>query len=379
MGNRKRLQTLVEEIRRSGIEVHFAGIDISAEEKAASLPLVDAWVHDFRSRRPEDARWPRKSGPLAWLQGELAWRLRIGGPCGNHARADSFIPDEWMREAQDLQARESYDNVMVLYAYRSRLLEAFPDPCHRILETQEIFTDRARKLRRAGVGNIWFSCGREEERRALLRSHTILAIQPHEAAYFRELVGDRRKVHTVAHFSPIRPLPPPARARIGYVASNNPLNIAGIDWFLRLVWPRVLHACPDASIEVIGDAGATFQNAKGVVLKGRVPSIEAAYQDFLFTINPMPTGTGLKIKTVESLAYGRPVVATTAAAEGLEGFAALGLLVADSPQAFAEEVISLWRNPEQAIRLGAAAAASMMDYAAASRSELHQAMKGEAS
>ena len=374
MGNRKRLQTLVEEIRRSGFEVHFAGIDISPEEKTASTSMVDAWVHDFRSRRPEDTRWPRKSGALQWVLGELAWRLRIGGPYGNHQRADEFVSDSWLKEAVNLQIRERYDKVMVLYAYRSRLLEAFPLPCHRILETQEIFTERARKLRRAGVGNIWFSCDREEERRALLRSHTILAIQHHEAAYFRELMDGRRKIHTVGHISPVRPLPPPTTSRIGYVASNNPLNIAGIQWFVEQVWPQVLQACPDATLEVIGDAGETFRNVQGIVMSGRVPAIESAYQGFLFTINPMPAGTGLKIKTVESLAYGRPVVATTAAAEGLESFAGQGLLIADSAPAFADAVVSLWRDAASTGRLGTAAVAAMASFAEDARAELRHAL-----
>ena len=215
-----------------------------------------------------------------------------------------------------------------------------------------------------------------KERRALLRSHTILAIQHHEAAYFRELMDGRRGIHTVGHISPVQPLPVPVNPRIGYVASNNPLNIAGVQWFVDKVWPRVLQSCPDANLEVIGDAGETFRNVKGIVLAGRVPSIESAYQNFLFTINPMPAGTGLKIKTVESLAYGRPVVATTAAAEGLESFAGNGLLVADAAPAFAEAVASLWRDRAMTGRLGAAAVAAMTAYVQNSRNELRKALAG---
>jgi glycosyltransferase involved in cell wall biosynthesis len=61
---------------------------------------------------------------------------------------------------------------------------------------------------------------------------------------------------------------------------------------------------------------------------------------------PLSIGGGTRIKILEAMALGRPVVSTTKGCEGLEVAHQKHLLITDDPKAFAEAVICLLRNPE---------------------------------
>jgi glycosyltransferase involved in cell wall biosynthesis len=67
---------------------------------------------------------------------------------------------------------------------------------------------------------------------------------------------------------------------------------------------------------------------------------------------PLQTGSGMRIKVVEGLAAGRPVVSTSVGVEGLPLVAGEHVRVADDPEAFAREVVALLRHPDEARALG---------------------------
>jgi glycosyltransferase involved in cell wall biosynthesis len=95
-----------------------------------------------------------------------------------------------------------------------------------------------------------------------------------------------------------------------------------------------------------------------------------AHADFLLSINPMPSGTGLKIKTVEAMACGRPVVATPAACAGLRSYLGQGLVEAKDAESFAGALITWLRHPAEARRQGRLARAAMEELNRRSGAEL---------
>jgi glycosyltransferase involved in cell wall biosynthesis len=127
---------------------------------------------------------------------------------------------------------------------------------------------------------------------------------------------------------------------IGFFGGSAIPNIDGIQWFY------------DAVIPLLGDLGEkcivhgainyflppSFPRfARGHLL----PSIESYYQDIDIAINPVLYGSGLKIKTVEALAYGIPLVTTSVGVQGLKEESNRSFLVADTPQEFAASLIKL--------------------------------------
>jgi hypothetical protein len=260
-----------------------------------------------------------------------------------------------------LQRRWRYDAVLVNYVWMSRVLEAVPEAC-RIIDTHDLFGDRHLVAREAGIDPSWFFTSVAEEGRGLARADLVLAIQEEEAATLRE--RSPTPVATLGHMPALRFLEAApaaeARAPFGYLGSANPWNLAsvraldaalaeeaGLPWLLagRILARRdlSLRTAPLRMPQV--DDPARFYAAVGCVL------------------NPMVPGTGLKIKTVEALAHGAPVLGTRHAFSGLPAEHP-GHCAADVPEMVA--LMREWRD-SAAFRAGLAAASRLMAlrYAAA--------------
>jgi glycosyltransferase involved in cell wall biosynthesis len=79
---------------------------------------------------------------------------------------------------------------------------------------------------------------------------------------------------------------------------------------------------------------------------GFVDDLPSFYQNAKMAISPLLEGTGVKIKNIEAIEYGLPIVTTSIGAQGLERFINRGLLIADTPKNFAEAIIKLCNNDE---------------------------------
>jgi glycosyltransferase involved in cell wall biosynthesis len=187
----------------------------------------------------------------------------------------------------------------------------------------------------------WFYTTREQETLGLDRADVVLAIQPEEARDFASRTSAR--VELIEYAIPPRPARPRANARpvVGYFGSGNPWNVASLTAFDRVLVSR--RDVPDAEFLVLGGITraigplAVFQPA------GRVARVADAYERLDLIVNPMRQGTGLKIKTVEALAYGRAVLSTRDGGIGLESCGA-DLLLADL-DALADRLVRVLSTP----------------------------------
>jgi glycosyltransferase involved in cell wall biosynthesis len=89
----------------------------------------------------------------------------------------------------------------------------------------------------------------------------------------------------------------------------------------------------------------------GVTVTGEVPDVRPHYQSSLFQIVPLRIGGGTRLKIVESLSIGCPVVSTTIGAQGLDLVHGHHLLLADSPADFAQATRRLAGDPHLRQRL----------------------------
>lgn len=131
-----------------------------------------------------------------------------------------------------------------------------------------------------------------------------------------------------------------------------PPNVHGLDRFLSQIWPLVRQRVPQASVTIIGrglteERKSAWSKIAGTNVVGFVDDLVACYQRCAFTISPMYSGGGTKIKVLESLAYGRTLVATD---HSLRGYDRLvqdppSLAVAKSDAEFADACVTLLTNP----------------------------------
>lgn len=157
---------------------------------------------------------------------------------------------------------------------------------------------------------------------------------------------------------PFRPLP--AAPRLVFTgALYTPANIDGAGRFCREVLPLVRDAVPDAELAVVGarpvPSVVALGDLPGVTVHPDVPSTVPFLHDARVALAPLRIGSGSRLKALEAMAAGRPVVGTTIGLGGLAYEAGVHALVADDPAGLAQATIRLLQDDALAHSLAAAA------------------------
>lgn len=127
-------------------------------------------------------------------------------------------------------------------------------------------------------------------------------------------------------------------------------NYNAIQWFLAQVWPRVRLEAPDAELTITGSVQGVQLNGLSlddhVQFSGYVDDIRIPVSKATVAIAPIRQGGGTRLKILEAMALGTPVVSTSKGAEGLKVVSGEHLLLADDPERFAQAVLSLLRDSQ---------------------------------
>ena len=330
-GNSARIFALGRLLQSAGAQVHFLYHPLeglSAWQHAAMLRDWDA-VHIVPVERMNLAP----------------------GAAGHHGLDDWYEP-RVTAAAAALHAKHRYAAVIANYVWFSGVLTVFGGETLKILDTHDVFGDRDARFRAAGLEPAWFWTTPAEEARGLARADIVLAIQPEEAAQFAGL--GHPDVRVLGHLHSWRRRSPRSVSPVvfGYLASSNPINLASFEALRQAILTqggaggaaRLLVAgaiCDRLSADI-----APFQAL------GRVDHVDEFYDQVDVVLNPMTFGTGLKIKSVEAVFEGLPLVATTCAMIGLPATHPMHRL-ADA-RAVAASLPDLAADPALRQQLGAA-------------------------
>ena len=143
-------------------------------------------------------------------------------------------------------------------------------------------------------------------------------------------------------------------------------NVDAVLWFARHVLPRVRADVPDVCFFVVGQRPHrrldVLRRDPAVVLTGWVEDVRPYIAQAAVCVAPLRIGGGTRLKLLEAMAMGKPVVATRLGAEGYPLADGRELLLADTPADFAARVIALLRAPERGATLGRAARAFVQEH-----------------
>ena len=125
-------------------------------------------------------------------------------------------------------------------------------------------------------------------------------------------------------------------------------NEQGVMWFLNKVWPLVLSAQPNAKFHLAG-TGLSKRDPRffqsGIVNHGEVSNAEDFMHQHGVMIVPIQAGSGIRIKTLEAMALGVPIVSTSIGAQGLTVMDDVEIKIADEPKEFAAAICTLLSSP----------------------------------
>ena len=141
-------------------------------------------------------------------------------------------------------------------------------------------------------------------------------------------------------------------------------NIDAVRWFAAEVLPQVRQQHPAARFAIVGraptDEVRALASLPGVIVTGEVPDVRPWLAAADAVVAPLLLARGVQNKLLEAMAMARPVVASAAAAEGIDAAAGQHLLVADDAASMAAAVGSLFDDRAAAARMGQAARAQMI-------------------
>ncbi|ROL57273.1 glycosyltransferase [Bacteroidetes/Chlorobi group bacterium Naka2016] len=130
-------------------------------------------------------------------------------------------------------------------------------------------------------------------------------------------------------------------------------NVDGLFWYLENVHPIIIKQEPKIILTILGKNPPSFlKKYPNVNVVGYVPSVQPYYNRANLFIVPLFVGSGVRMRILEAMAMGLPIVSTSIGAEGITATDAQGLLIADSVEEFARNVLHFVKKPDLARQIG---------------------------
>ena len=299
-GNRSRIFSLVKYFQNQGHHITFAYFTQEGDDPQSLEAMKSEW-DDFYLI-PFVTRSRKKT------HGEL-WGID-----------DWYDPTITEKICSLLRAR-TFDVVFCEYIFQSKVLELFPAKCVRVIDAHDRFGGRAELLKRNGIAPDFFYTSPEQEAIALNRADLVIAIQEEEAEYYRSITS--AEVVVIGHIidTPDWQWSIPSqgdRLRIGYFGSGNSLNCKSVNAFIE-AYAGNLELVAKSKLILAGSICDRVELPIHIqtMVMGRIDDIADFYRAIDVAVNPMIDGTGLKIKTVEAINFGIPIVSTVSGSDGL--------------------------------------------------------------
>ena len=205
----------------------------------------------------------------------------------------------------------------------------------------------------------------EYERRIAKRADTTLFVLEQEAALFKTLAPESaEKISFVNNgvdtqqFDPdaayTSPFPAGTKNIVFTGAMDYWANVDAVKWFAEQVFPIVSKRQEYARFYIVGSKPTRevlqlAENDSAVIVTGRVEDIRSYVAHADLVVAPLRIARGIQNKVLEAMAMAKPIVASSAAMEGIPGGADLQVEIANEREEFADRVIKYLEHPIGAV------------------------------
>lgn len=308
-----------------------------------------------------------RANDIGWLPAGVAYRLgrlrrvlrRWLSPLPGIAQDMRWLQTAVPKVVQPLLERRSFDLLQIESTFLASLLEDLPLLCPRLIVAHDhvhrIYQRMARERRgwqRLGALCEYWKWYRLETR-LFSRPHHFVTMSQEDARHLSQLSPDA-SVSVVPngvdceYFNSIEG--PGRPGRMLFLGNLQSLpNQDAVRYFAASVLPRIVKSCPEAFLDVVGKDPPRWMLELSATLPVRVHAnvadVRPYARDCSVFLVPLRTGSGTRLKILEAMAMGRPVVSTPIGAEGLGAEHGRHLLVGADDGDFADCVVRLLGSP----------------------------------
>jgi len=222
---------------------------------------------------------------------------------------------------------------------------------------------------------------RRYEGDAVRRFDGVLAVTEEDRCALQTAAGEDREIEVIpiaVDTDEVRPLArQPDATHILHVGTMYwPPNIDAVNWFIQEVYPLIRQQRPDVCFDVVGsrppeELRALNEVGAGIHVTGYVADTTPLLERAALFVVPLRAGGGMRVKILNALAQGIPIVSTSLGAEGIDVTHGKDVLLSDTPAELAEACLQILDDPDLGQRLaenGRRLAEETYDYRVACRS-----------
>ncbi len=278
-----------------------------------------------------------------------------------------FISDDFKKKLIKILKKDKYDIVQLEMVYMAPYIETIRENSNakivlRAHNVEHLIWDRIAKktkfLPKRWYINHLVKTLRKYELDVINKVDGIAAITYRDAAYFRGETAvpviDIPYGVNPNDFTPKYEVK--EKPTLYHIGSMNWMpNEEGISWFLKNVWSKISKRNEEAVLNLAGrhmPKWLTNLKKKNVNPIGEVADAKEFIRDNDIAIVPLLSGSGIRIKIIESMAMGRTVVTTMIGAEGIQYSEYENIIIADTPAKMVEVICKIIKEPKEAQRIG---------------------------
>lgn len=236
----------------------------------------------------------------------------------------SFYRPDLMEEFARFYESSDFDAVIIEYVWYGFLADAVDhEKSLLLLDFHDLYHQRVESYRRFNrIPDRVIT--REEELAVFEKFDYLIALQRTDFNFLSGLLPGKLLVTMHPHRAfpemyPRRLASGRTRDKLSlvYFGAFSDASLDSVRWFVRDVWASDLAQLYELNIYGTVCEALTVRE-RGVVLRGRVATVEEVYRNADVAINPVRFGSGLKTRNIEAMAFGVPLVTTSVGAQGLE-------------------------------------------------------------
>lgn len=332
-GNQQCIMQYVKILKELGFEVYYLYVDL-VEGRQDTSDMQAYWGNKY---------YFSYSTPT-WQIISQKIRRRIERQYFSD-KVDIYYPHGLTSFVNKLHTRHHFDYLIVNYVWISKLAE-----CNipvKAIFTHDVFSDRNKKI---GKKDAWFSFKPKEEAKAISRFSKVLSIQEEESEWFRK-IAPSSNIYTVYSAFDFVEQQITCNNNILFFSGGNELNKTGITRFIYDVLPLLIKENDNIRLLLGGGICGCFKQEEldhHIVLKGSYDNPDDFYALGDICINPVFSGSGLKIKTFEALAHGKVTIVDPHSALGVYLPENIPLFRAKSPEEYVK-IVSVYLNDIEAL------------------------------